>query len=257
MAKKKSRKRLILVTNDDGVRAPGIEALAEHLKSLGEVYVVAPDREQSAVGHSLTLRHPLRITEIAPRVTAVEGTPTDCVLLAYHRILPEKPAIVFSGINFGWNLGDDVTDSGTVSAAFEATLLGTPAIAVSIGRDGKKVHYDVAAKFAVKLGRKVLRDGVPRDTLLNVNVPNLPASRIKGVAVTRQGRRSYDDVIVEKVDPRGRPYFWIGNGEARWSRARGTDIHAIRSEKISITPIHLDLTNHSAIEEIADWKIRK
>lgn len=255
MAKKP--KRLILVTNDDGIEAPGLKMLAEHLEPLGEVHVVAPDREQSAVGHSLTLRHPLRIAEVGPRVTAVEGTPTDCLLLAFYRILPAKPAIVFSGINFGWNLGDDVTYSGTVSAAFEATLLGIPAVAVSTGRNGKKVYYDVAAKFAAKIGRKVLEEGLPADTLLNVNLPMLPASRIKGVEVTRQGRRVYDDVIVEKKDPRGRAYFWIGNGEARWSEAGGTDIEAIRKGKISVTPIHLDLTNHSAIEELKGWKMGK
>jgi len=257
MPKKAERKRLILVTNDDGVKAPGLKALADSLSVLGEVHVVAPEKEQSAVGHALTLRHPLRIEEMGPRTTAVEGTPTDCVLLAAYRLLPGKPDILFSGINFGHNLGDDVTYSGTVSAALEATLLGIPAIAVSIGRDGKKIHYDVAAEFAVKVGRKVLKSRLPRDTLLNVNLPNLPAAKIKGVAITRQGRRSYDDVIIDKVDPRGRPYFWIGNGKPVWEEGAGTDIHAIRADKISITPIHLDLTNHSAIETIRSWKIRK
>jgi len=255
--KKTRRKKPILVTNDDGVQAPGLKVLAECLSAIGDVYIVAPDREQSAVGHSLTLRHPLRIAEVGPRMIAVEGTPTDCVLLAFYRILPEKPAAVFSGINFGHNLGDDITYSGTVSAALEATLLGIPAVAVSIGRTGEKVYYDVAAEFALKLGRKVLRTGLPKDTLLNVNLPNVPAGKIQGVAVTRQGRRSYDDVIVEKVDPRGRAYFWIGNGEPRWAEASGTDIHAIRAGKISVTPIHLDLTNHSAIEELKGWKIEK
>lgn len=250
------RKKVILVTNDDGIRAPGLAALTDHLGAIGEVYVVAPDRERSAVGHSLTLHHPLRIVDFGPNLTAVEGTPTDCVLLAYHRVLPEKPAIVFSGINFGYNLGDDVTYSGTVSAAFEATLLGLPAVAVSIGREGKKIHYDVAGKFAVKLARKILREGLPRDTLLNVNIPNVTEGRLNGVAVTRQGQRAYGDVIVERTDPRGRPYFWIGNGEPRWKDDRGTDIKAIRANKISITPIHLDLTNHAAIEKLKNWKMR-
>jgi 5'-nucleotidase len=257
MGKNLRQKRLILVTNDDGVQSPGLRALAERLGALGEVYVVAPERERSAVGHSLTLRHPLRILEVAPRVVAVEGTPTDCVLLAYHRLLPRKPALVVSGINFGYNLGDDITYSGTVSAAFEATLLGVPALAVSIGREGKNVYYETAADFAVKLARRALREGLPPDTLLNVNVPNVPASQIKGVIVTRQGKRQYGDVIVEKVDPRGVPYFWIGNGEPRWTDAAGSDINAVRARKISITPVHLDLTNHSAIEKIRSWKIRK
>ncbi len=257
MSGKARRRKLILVTNDDGIKSPGIRALAEHLNALGKVYVVAPDREQSAVGHSLTLRYPLRMTEMGPRMIAVEGTPTDCMLLAYYKLLPARPDLVVSGINHGWNLGDDITYSGTVSAALEATLLGVPAIAISTGRDGKKVYYDVAARFAVKVGRKVLRDGLPKDTLLNINLPMLPESRIKGVAVTRQGRRAYDDVIVEKVDPRGRAYFWIGNGKARWSASEGTDIEAIRSGKISVTPIHLDLTNHAALEEIKDWEMKK
>jgi 5'-nucleotidase len=257
MTQQAGTKPLILVTNDDGFQAPGLKALAESLDALGEVHVVAPDREQSAVGHSLTLHRPLRITEIDPRTTSVEGTPTDCVLLAYYRILPRKPAIVLSGINLGPNLGDDITYSGTVSAALEAVLLGLPAIAVSIGREGRKIHYDVAARFALKLSRKVLREGLPKETLLNVNLPNLPADKIRGVAITRQGRRSYDDVIVEKVDPRGRPYFWIGNGKPRWTETTGTDIQAIRADKISITPIHLDLTNHVAIRTIGDWNLRK
>jgi 5'-nucleotidase len=251
------KKRLILLTNDDGIQAPGLNILAKYLDALGDVYIVAPEREQSAVGHSLTLHHPLRIAEMSPRVTAVEGTPTDCVLLAYYRILPDKPAIVFSGINYGLNIGDDTTYSGTVSAALEATLLGVPAMAVSIGREGKKIHYDVAAKFAVKLGRKVLKEGLPKDTLLNVNVPNLPPSRLKGVLITRQGRRSYDDVIVEKVDPRGRPYFWIGNGKPQWDESVGSDIEAIRADKISVTPLHLDLTNHRAINRLKGWNLRK
>jgi 5'-nucleotidase len=257
MAKQTKKKRLILVTNDDGVRAPGLKALAEHAGALGDVYVVAPATEQSGAGHSLTLLNPMRINEAAPKVIAVEGTPTDCVLLAYHRILPEKPALVFSGINSGYNLGDDITYSGTVSAAFEATLLGMPAIAVSTGREEKRVHYDVAAKFAVKIARRALKEGLPDDTLLNVNVPNLPAAKIKGVEVTRTGRCAYGDVIVEKKDPRERPYFWIGSNNTQWERTAGTDHEAIRNDKISITPIHLDLTNHSAIDKIKDWKMKK
>lgn len=257
MAKKADIKRLILLTNDDGISAPGLRVLAEHVSALGEVYIVAPEREQSAVGHSLTLRHPLRISEAGPRTIAVEGTPTDCVLLAYYRLLPEKPALVFSGINFGWNLGDDVTYSGTVSAALEATLLDIPAVAVSIDRDSRKVHYEVAAKFATKVGRRILKEGLPTDTLLNVNVPNLPADKIKGVSITRQGRRSYDDVIVEKEDPRGRAYYWIGNGNPRWDKASGTDIEAIRADRISVTPVQLDLTNHSAIDKLKGWRLRK
>jgi 5'-nucleotidase len=256
MSKNAQQKKVILVTNDDGITALGLKVLADHLSAVGEVYVVAPDRESSAAGHSLTLHHPLRMTEVGPRMAAVEGTPTDCVLLAYHRVLPEKPAIVFSGINYGHNLGDDVTYSGTVSAAFEATLLGLPSVAISIGREGKKIHYEVAAKFAVKLARKILQKGLPKDTLLNVNVPNVPESRLKGVVITRQGQRAYGDVIVERVDPRGRPYFWIGNGEPLWRDDRGADINAIRADKISITPIHLDLTNHKAIEKLKGWKLR-
>lgn len=257
MPKKSEQRPLILVTNDDGIQSRGLEILAEHLERIGDVYVVAPDRERSAVGHSLTLRHPLRIQELRPQQVAVEGTPTDCVLLAYHRLLPGKPALVFSGINFGHNLGDDITYSGTVSAAFEATLLGVPAVAVSIGRDGKRIYNEVAAEFAVKLARRILREGLPKETLLNVNLPNLPAAKIAGVAITKQGRRYYGDVIVEKEDPRGVPYFWIGNGNPRWAKGGGTDIGAIRANKISVTPIHLDLTNHRAIAKLKDWKLTK
>jgi 5'-nucleotidase len=178
-------------------------------------------------------------------------------MLAYHRILPAEPDIVFSGVNRGHNLGDDITYSGTVSAALEATLIGVPAIAVSTGYRGAKMHYDVAAKFAVKIGRKALHEGLPKDTLLNVNVPNLPASKIKGVEITRQGRCDYGDMIVDKKDPRGRPYYWIGGTNARWLDADGTDIKAIKNDKISITPIHFDFTNHSALDAIRDWKMRK
>jgi len=256
LEKKIVQKKVILVTNDDGITAVGLKILADHLSAVGDVYVVAPDRERSAVGHSLTLHHPLRLIELGPRTVAVEGTPTDCVLLAYHHVLPEKPAIVFSGINYGHNLGDDVTYSGTVSAAFEATLLGLPAVAISIGREGKKIHYETAAAFAVKLARKILREGLPKETLLNVNVPNLPQSKLNGVLVTRQGQRAYGDVIVERVDPRGRPYFWIGNGQPKWKDDLGTDINAIRANKVSITPIHLDLTNHKAIDKLKQWKLR-
>src|SRR3989304_4207070 len=185
-----SKRSTILVTNDDGIHSPGLKALAGALEEVGELSIIAPDRERSAAGHSLTLHKPLRATEIAPRWYVVDGTPTDCVTLGVMGVLKERPRLVVSGINLGANLGDDITYSGTVSAA-----------------------------FAVRLALAVLERGLPRDTLLNVNVP---AGEVRGVAVTRQGKRSYNELIVEKMDPRGKTYYWIGGGEPTWELLGGT-----------------------------------
>jgi 5'/3'-nucleotidase len=244
---------LILVSNDDGIHSEGIVALAEALDGLGEVVVVAPDRERSAVSHSLTLHRPLRVAEMRPRRFAVDGTPTDCVNLAVNGILPRRPALVVSGINKGANLGDDVTYSGTVSAAMEGTLLGIPSIAISLlGRDG--FHFGVASRVAHRLSAWVLEHGLPADTLLNVNVPapGDPATNggPRGVALTRMGRRRYGDAIVEKVDPRGKKYYWIGGEELEFEDAEGTDFHAVSQGLVSVTPIHLDLTNYKSFEAL-------
>ena len=245
----------ILLSNDDGISAAGLTALQESLASLDDVWIVAPDRNQSAVSHSLTLYRPLRIEQMGPRVFAVDGTPTDCINLAINGILPERPRLVVSGINHGANLGDDVTYSGTVSAAMEATLLGVPALAVSqVGRD--ELDFAPAAAFTRELAAAVLRGGLPADTLLNVNVPDGPAGNIKGYALTRQGKRRYSDAVVEKVDPRGKKYYWIGGGEADFVAAEGTDFAAVHSGWISITPLHLDLTNYSSLACLERLQVR-
>ncbi len=239
----------ILLSNDDGVASEGLRALQVTLASLDEVWVVAPDRDQSAVSHSLTLQRPLRIEEVGPRTFAVDGTPTDCVNLALNGILRERPRLVISGINLGANLGDDITYSGTVSAAMEGTLLGVPGIAVSlVGTE--RFDFAPAADFTCRLAARLLRDPLPPDTLLNVNVPALPAAEIKGFAFTRQGKRRYGDAIVEKVDPRGKKYYWIGGGQLDFVDAEGTDFSAVQRGLISVTPLHLDLTNYRSLEQL-------
>ena len=244
----------ILLSNDDGITSAGLIALRETLADLDEIWIVAPDRDQSAVSHSLTLQRPLRIEPAGPRAFAVDGTPTDCVNLAINGILPERPRLVIAGINRGANLGDDVTYSGTVSAAMEATLLGVPGIAVSLV-GGDPFDFTAAASFTRRLAIAVLRDPFPLDTLLNVNVPQLPTDQIKGFALTRQGKRRYSDAIVEKVDPRGKKYYWIGGGPLDFIDAEGTDFNAVHNGRISITPLHLDLTNYSSMRALEHLKV--
>ena len=238
---------VLLVTNDDGVHAAGLAALAAALDELGEVHVVAPEREQSACGHALTLHRPLRAQSVRERWHAVNGTPSDCVNMAVLGFLPERPALVVSGINHGSNLGDDVTYSGTVSAAMEGTLLGVPSIAVSLVDEG---DLAVAGRVAALVAARVLVEGMPRKTLLNVNVPAVPP---RGVRLTRLGHRVYLEKIVEQRDPRGRVHYWIGGGEAQWDRLEGTDMSAIHDGYVSVTPLHLDLTAHRVLTEMADW----
>jgi 5'-nucleotidase len=234
---------MILVCNDDGVRSEGIQSLARALEPLGDVFVVAPDREQSAAGHSLTLHRPLRVEQIAARQFAIDGTPTDCVNLAVSGILPARPGLVVSGINKGANLGDDITYSGTVSAAMEGTLLGIPSIAVSLaGR--LEFDFGPAAEFAALLVAQVLEQGLPPDTLLNVNVPDRPRDAMTGFRITKQGKRRFGEALVEKVDPRGKKYYWIGGDELGFVDEPGTDYAALLDGAISITPVHLDLTHY-------------
>jgi 5'-nucleotidase len=245
---------VILVSNDDGIHAQGLGALADDLASLGEVYVVGPDRERSAASHSLTLHRPLRVRDMGSRRCAVDGTPTDCVNLAINGILPRRPDLVVAGINEGANLGEDITYSGTVSAAMEGTLLGVPSIAISlVGRDG--FDFRAAAAFGRVLARHVLEHGLPRDTLLNVNVPSASPDEVRAFAFTRQGRRRYGNAIVEKVDPRGRKYYWIGGDEFGFVEEEGTDFAAVERGMISITPIHLDLTNYSSFDELKGFSL--
>lgn len=245
----------IMVTNDDGIHAPGILALAAALRELGEVTVVAPDRERSAAGHSLTLHSPLRVFELREGFFAVDGTPTDCVNMGIHSLLPFQPDLVVSGINHGANLGDDVTYSGTVAAAMEATLMGIPAMAVSLATHERSDNFPVAAAVAVRIARQVLANGLPTDTFLNVNVPNCPAADMNSPLVTRQGKRSFVGKIVDKTDPRGRKYFWIGSEEPDFNDDDGTDFYAINRKHVSITPLHLDLTNYESMKIIAGWAL--
>jgi 5'-nucleotidase len=243
---------LILVCNDDGIGAAGLRVLADSLLPLGQVVVVAPDRERSAAGHSLTLNRPLRASHLDEGWYSVDGTPTDCVTLAVMDLLRRRPHLVATGINHGSNMGDDVTYSGTVASALEATLQGIPAFAMSLAGDGE---YDFrgAAEFARQLAGEILERGLPPDTLLNVNVPNLPPDAIRGVVVTRQGRRVYSETVVRKIDPRGKAYYWIGGAAPTWERLGDTDYDAVSSGRISVTPLHLDLTNHRVIDELKTW----
>jgi len=246
----------ILVSNDDGVHSEGIKRLAHALRALGEVIVVAPDGEQNAASHAITLHKPLRVTRLADDVFSTSGTPTDCINLGVITIMKERPALIVSGINKGENLADDVTYSGTVSAAMEGTLLGIPSIAISQAGDGA-FRFDAAADVAARLAALVLEHGLPRDTLLNVNVPDLDPSEVRGVKITRLGRRSYDaNAIIENLDPRGRKYYWIGGNRDFGADIEGTDFGAVHAGYVSISPVHLDLTNYGALDALAAWEAR-
>jgi len=241
----------ILVTNDDGVHSDGIHALAAALLSLGEVTIVAPHVEASAIGHALTLRRPLRMERLRERVYEVDGTPTDCVNIAVTQIFHGLPDLVVSGINKGWNLGDDVTYSGTVSGALEAALLGIPAIAVSTQNYHRRNEYEFgpAAKAAALVAELVLERGMPKFTFLNINVPFGPN---KGFRVTVQAKRNHITVVDERIDPRKRPYYWIEEGENDWEPHDRSDYQAVRDGYISITPLQPDMTAHDALKYLED-----
>jgi 5'-nucleotidase len=244
---------VILISNDDGFGAEGLRVLEESLAEIGTVWVVAPDREQSGQGHALTLNHPLRFHRRGARHFVVQGTPTDCIYLGVHRILPDRPRLVVSGINRGYNLGDDITYSGTVSAAFEATLIGLPAFAISQEIGGADtVEYAAAARFARTLATQVLDHGMPPDTLLNVNVPKTAPH---GVRITHQGKRIYPGGVIERSDPKGRSYYWIGGQSADWQEDPASDFAALADGFISVTPLHLDLTNHKVLDEVRRWNL--
>jgi 5'-nucleotidase len=246
---------IILVCNDDGIRSEGIQALARAVEPLGEVYVVAPDREQSAASHSLTLHRPLRVEEIAPRRYAVDGTPTDCVNLAVSGILPARPGLVLSGINKGANLGDDITYSGTVSAAMEGTLLGIPSLAISLVAQ-QAFDFTAAAEFSARLAAQVLERPLTPQTLLNVNVPDVPREQMRGYRITRQGKRRFGEALIEKLDPRGKKYYWIGGNVLDFVDEPGTDFAAVHAGAVSITPIHLDLTHYPSFEMLERLQVR-
>lgn len=244
---------LILVTNDDGIMAPGLVALAEALSEVGRVVVVAPERDNSAASHSLTMRRPLLVREDGPDRFAIDGTPADCVIVGVAKLLNVKPALLVSGINPGPNLGDDISYSGTVSAAIEGTMVGIPSLAVSLaGEVG--VGYDLAAAFAARMARMVLSQGLPPDTLLNINVPTWSDREMQGVRFTRQGRRKYDGAVTETSDPWGRRHYWIGGGTPVLDEDLDTDVQAVVAGWISVTPLHLDRTNYGALDYLArDW----
>lgn len=240
----------ILVTNDDGIFSDGLTALAGALEAVGEVTVVAPAAEQSASAHSLTLTRPLRLRKIDDRHFSVDGTPTDCVLIALTKIMHEHPPdIVLSGINYGANLGDDVTYSGTVAGALEASIFKLPGIAVSLATRSD-FNFTYAAEFAAKLAAKVLQEGLPTGVLLNVNVP---PGEIRGVRWAQQGTKTVRSLIHEGIDPRGRPYYWIGEQQVAWDETGESDYAAIAEGLVAITPLRADMTAYKALEQLRTW----
>lgn len=242
----------ILVSNDDGFLAPGINILAKALKEIGEVTVVAPDRNRSGASNSLTLDNALRTTTAENGFICVNGTPTDCVHLAVTGLLKEMPDMVVSGINQGSNLSDDVLYSGTVAAATEGRFLGLPSIAVSLVGP-KCLHYETAAHVAKQLVIKLRKDPLPKDTILNVNVPDLPLTELRGFQVTRLGTRHIAEPTIKAVDPRGRKIYWIGQPGPEEDAGPGTDFHAVNTGYVSITPLQLDLTHYKVFEQLAGW----
>jgi 5'-nucleotidase len=239
--------KIILLSNDDGINSSGLNALAEALHRFGNIFIVAPDREQSASSHALSIHRPLRIDKISDNSYSVDGTPTDCINLAVNGILKNnKPDLIVSGINKGQNLGDDITYSGTVSAAIEGTLLGIPSVAISLeGRND--YNYDTSRHYSAKIAEYVLQNKLPPDILLNVNIPNLDIKEIKGIKITRQGKRIYNEAVVEKIDPRGKEYYWIGGDELDSIELENSDIDALKKGYVSVTPIKLDLTDYNFI----------
>jgi len=242
-----------LISNDDGFRARGIQVLAERISALGRVTIVAPDQNRSGASNSLTLETPLRIRENEPGRYQVNGTPTDCVHLALTGLLEEDPDMVISGINFGANLGDDVIYSGTVAAAMEGRFLGLPAIAVSLALQERPWHFQTAADAVALLVDKLQQDPLPADTILNMNVPNVPWEDIAGWEVTRLGHRHRAESAVKSRDPRGRTIYWIGPSGPEQDAGPGTDFDPIKRGCVSITPIHVDLTRYQALDQVAGW----
>jgi 5'-nucleotidase len=242
-----------LISNDDGIDARGIQVLAEYLRPLGKVTIVAPDQNRSGASNSLTLDSPVRIREIAANRYRVTGTPSDCVHIALTGLLDKDPDIVVSGINSGANLGDDVIYSGTVAAAMEGRFLGLPAIAVSLVFSERPEHYETAATAVSLLVERLRMDPLPADTILNINVPDLPWEQIKGFEVTRLGHRHRAEPAIRMIDPRGNPMYWIGPAGPGQDAGPGTDFDAVGRGFIAITPIHVDLTRYQALEQVAGW----
>ena len=245
----------ILCTNDDGYMALGLKVLSAAARSLGDVEIVAPDREQSATSHSLTIHRPLRARRTQDNVQVVDGTPTDCVIMAVNELLEERPEVCLSGVNHGSNMGEDVLYSGTVAAAMEATVIGVPSVALSyVGDDYERLEGWVPLLEGF-LDQILSREGFPEHTLLNVNLPAVAPSAVKGVKVTSLGRRQYSDSITRLQDPKGKDYFWIGGWISTWSGSEESDFRAVQDGYISVTPLHLDLTNYELLEEIRGWRL--
>ncbi|MBI5303174.1 MAG: 5'/3'-nucleotidase SurE [Chloroflexi bacterium] len=249
----------ILVTNDDGVTAPGLLALKQAMQTIADVIVVAPDHNWSMSGHAKTMHKPLRVrkTTLADGSEAYtsDGAPTDCVAIVMLGLLGEKPALVASGINPRVNLGQDLTYSGTVSAAMEGTINDVPSLAVSIDAEHDDgIDFSPAAEYAARIARRVLTNGLPNGALLNINVPAIPTNEIRGARITRLGKRIYRDVLIERQDPQGKNYYWIGGDPPTGVEDEGTDIWAVRNRYVSITPVHLDLTSHALIDPLKAWE---
>jgi len=254
-----ARKRpSILISNDDGIDAPGIESLVKEMRRLGDVTVVAPHQQQSAVGHAITMNRPLRVREYAKDGSfygyAVEGTPADCVKLAVRALLKRKPDILISGVNHGSNTAISIIYSGTVSAATEGTILGIPSIAVSL-TTYKPADFTFAARFARRLARQVLRHGLPLGTLLNVNVPPLPETQIQGIRITKQGKAVWNDTFEVRRDPANKEYFWLTGGLENVDKDLTFDEAAVRAGFVSVTPIHYELTDETMVESMRSWKL--
>ncbi len=241
----------ILVTNDDGVQAPGIIALARAMQTLGEVTVVAPNRNRSGASNSLSLQNPIRAVRLENGFYSVEGTPTDCVHLAITGLLKEKPDIVVSGINAGCNLGDDIFYSGTVAAAMEGRLLGLPSVAISL--QDKHEHFETAAQVAKNIVSALVRNRLPSYTFLNVNVPDVAIDKIKGFDITRMGTRHRAEKMLREYDPRGQAIYWVGLPGPGQDAGLGTDFYAIENDRVSITPLQLDMTHYQVFEGLAEW----
>lgn len=251
---------LILLTNDDGIYAEGLNVLYRFMKEIGEAYVVAPDRERSATGHGITMHKPLRVNEVSltdgnDKAFSVNGTPTDCIKLALEALLPRDPDIIISGINFGSNVGTDVLYSGTVSAAIEGTIAGIKSTAVSLDVQCNNPDFVPASKFIQNFTKIYNEKSIPSDTLLNINIPDLPKEKIEGIEITKIGRRKYKDSIEQRKDPRGKTYFWLAGEISDSDSGYDTDSSALKRNMISICPMHLDLTKYEIINQIRDWDI--
>lgn len=247
----------ILISNDDGILAPGISLLADACRTVGTVTVVAPDREQSGTSHSLTLHRPLRAALRPDGAYQVDGTPTDCVLLAINALLPEKPAFVFSGVNHGPNMGEDVLYSGTVAAAMEAVSLGVPGVAISFAGGDPAVMASYAGVLPRLVAKIIAVREFPSDTILNINLPNLVAPEVKGIRVTRLGSRFFSESLTRMKDPWGREIFWIGGGTITWTGGEDSDHRAVAEGYISITPLHMDLTDFPRLDTVTGWRLEE